>query len=204
MRFKRRSRLCAIPTSPCWRWVASDAASCFPFSDVDVLILIERESQAARHQECALRICPPAVGRGSAPEPFGAHRLPNAPKSTRATSSSASACSTAGCSLGSPDLYAKLENKLPAFFERQAHALTRHLCQLARERHEKFQGTFYHLEPNVKETPGGLRDLHLIDWLGKLRKRRMRKWPLAWWRPPGSFTRCAAFSITRRGAIRTC
>ena len=48
--------------------------------------------------------------------------------------------------------------------------LTRHLCQLARERHEKFQGTFYHLEPNVKETPGGLRDLHLIDWLGKLRK----------------------------------
>jgi len=72
--------------------------------------------------------------------------------------------------LGSPDLYAKLENKLPAFFERQANALTRHLSQLALERHEKFQGTFYHLEPNVKETPGGLRDLHLIDWLGKLRK----------------------------------
>ena len=61
-------------------------------------------------------------------------------------------------------------NKLPGFFERQGRVLTRHLCQLARERHEKFQGTFYHLEPNVKETPGGLRDLHLIDWLGKLRK----------------------------------
>ncbi len=71
---------------------------------------------------------------------------------------------------GSSDLYSKLENKLPGFFERQGRVLTRHLCQLARERHEKFQGTLYHLEPSVKETPGGLRDLHFMHWLGKLRK----------------------------------
>ncbi len=32
-------------------------------------------------------------------------------------------------------------------------------------RHAKFNDTTYNLEPNVKESPGGLRDLHMILWL---------------------------------------
>jgi [protein-PII] uridylyltransferase len=53
--------------------------------------------------------------------------------------------------------------------EKQSRALARELCRLARARHGKYQDTFYHLEPDVKETPGGLRDLQLIHWLGNLR-----------------------------------
>src|SRR5690349_2242037 len=34
-----------------------------------------------------------------------------------------------------------------------------------RQRHAKFQDTPYSLEPNVKESPGGLRDLQLILWI---------------------------------------
>ncbi|WP_042298674.1 [protein-PII] uridylyltransferase [Paraburkholderia kururiensis] len=34
-----------------------------------------------------------------------------------------------------------------------------------RQRHAKFQDTPYALEPNVKESPGGLRDLQLILWI---------------------------------------
>jgi [protein-PII] uridylyltransferase len=34
-----------------------------------------------------------------------------------------------------------------------------------RQRHAKFQDTPYALEPNVKESPGGLRDLQLILWV---------------------------------------
>jgi len=41
-------------------------------------------------------------------------------------------------------------------------------AQLARARHAKYAGTFYHLEPNVKETPGGLRDHQLVCWLDQL------------------------------------
>ena len=32
-------------------------------------------------------------------------------------------------------------------------------------RHRKFRDSAYQLEPNIKESPGGLRDLHMIRWL---------------------------------------
>jgi [protein-PII] uridylyltransferase len=36
-----------------------------------------------------------------------------------------------------------------------------------RQRHAKFADTPYSLEPNCKESPGGLRDLHLMMWLAR-------------------------------------
>lgn len=38
-----------------------------------------------------------------------------------------------------------------------------------RERHARFDGTVFMLEPNVKEGPGGLRDLHLARWVARAR-----------------------------------
>ena len=34
-------------------------------------------------------------------------------------------------------------------------------------RHLKYNQSAYQLEPNIKESPGGLRDLHMIQWIGK-------------------------------------
>ena len=70
---------------------------------------------------------------------------------------------------GDRTLYAGLADRLPRFIHANRDALVRNLAQLTRDRHTKYAGTFYHLEPNVKDTPGGLRDYQLVCWLAQLR-----------------------------------
>jgi [protein-PII] uridylyltransferase len=70
---------------------------------------------------------------------------------------------------GDRPLYASLAERLPRFLRASRGDLVRNLAALTRERHSRYGGTFYHLEPNVKETPGGLRDYQLVRWLEQLR-----------------------------------
>ena len=42
------------------------------------------------------------------------------------------------------------------------------LARLTRERHAKYGDTLFHLEPNIKECPGGLRDANVCEWLSGL------------------------------------
>jgi len=69
---------------------------------------------------------------------------------------------------GDAALNAKLDSRLPAVLSKHARDIRRSLSSSARIRHAKYQNTSHHLEPDVKEAPGGLRDLNLINWLAKL------------------------------------
>lgn len=66
-------------------------------------------------------------------------------------------------------LYELLSDKLPKFVHAHRDPLGRGLARLARERHARFGNTIHHLEPDIKEAPGGLRDLQLLRWLGAIR-----------------------------------
>jgi [protein-PII] uridylyltransferase len=61
-----------------------------------------------------------------------------------------------------------LDQRFPKFLASQKSTIARELCRSARDRHTKYQDTIYHLEPNVKEHPGALRDVHVIHWLSKI------------------------------------
>lgn len=70
---------------------------------------------------------------------------------------------------GDPALLAEFDAEMPRFYRMHGKSLMRHLARLTRFRHAKFQNTIYHLEPNVKETPGALRDLQAVRWFEQLR-----------------------------------
>jgi [protein-PII] uridylyltransferase len=69
---------------------------------------------------------------------------------------------------GSSGAWAEMERGWPAFIRSRGKELARNLAALTRERHAKSHNTVFQLEPNIKESPGGLRDLHVIHWLGGL------------------------------------
>jgi [protein-PII] uridylyltransferase len=54
---------------------------------------------------------------------------------------------------------------IPKMIAREAQELQRNLVELTRARHKKYGDTIFHLEPNVKESPGGLRDFQVARWL---------------------------------------
>jgi [protein-PII] uridylyltransferase len=78
---------------------------------------------------------------------------------------------------GDAALHARLASKWPAFVEKYGPKLSQHLVQLTHVRHAKYQNTLHHKEPDVKECPGGLRDLHLIGSLSHLEPDRTHMTP---------------------------
>jgi [protein-PII] uridylyltransferase len=67
---------------------------------------------------------------------------------------------------GDAKLFAQLhENVIPKLVARESGPLTQKLSELTRERYSKFGETVFHLETNVKDGPGGLRDYNLASWL---------------------------------------
>jgi [protein-PII] uridylyltransferase len=80
---------------------------------------------------------------------------------------------------GSRELYAKFESDvLPAVILREWDTVIQNLAEMARARHAKYGNTIFHVEPNVKECPGGLRDYHLAQWLTLLNAiHDQRAWP---------------------------
>lgn len=80
---------------------------------------------------------------------------------------------------GDPDLFRRLHDKvIPKVVMRESKALLQGLAEVTRERHAKYGMTLYHLEPNLKEAPGGLRDCNVACWLALISAMdKLHDWP---------------------------
>ena len=80
---------------------------------------------------------------------------------------------------GDRDLFDRLHQKiLPKFFVREGNYIIQQLAEVTRSRHAKYGNTVFHLEPNIKEAPGGLRDYNVACWMALLSALdQERRWP---------------------------
>jgi [protein-PII] uridylyltransferase len=86
---------------------------------------------------------------------------------------------------GDAALFSRLRNEaLPALATREQNALLRALTEANRARHAKYGNTLFHLEPDLKDAPGGLRDFDIACWVTAIRElARHRRWTAP--DPPG-------------------
>ncbi len=70
---------------------------------------------------------------------------------------------------GDAELTARLlERSIPRLLGRDNKKIVARLLEVTQGRHAKYGDTLFHLEPNIKECPGGLRDVHVCEWLQRL------------------------------------
>ena len=81
--------------------------------------------------------------------------------------------------LGDRGLFDRLHDKIiPKLVLREAQSLVQSLAEVTRSRHAKYGDTVFHLEPNVKDGPGGLRDYNVACWLALISAMdKLRDWP---------------------------
>lgn len=80
---------------------------------------------------------------------------------------------------GDAKLFTELhENVIPKVIARESRPLVQKLADLTRERYSKFGESVFHLETNVKDGPGGLRDYNLASWLEMITHlEHQHSWP---------------------------
>ncbi|WP_313077158.1 [protein-PII] uridylyltransferase [Melaminivora sp.] len=133
----------------------------FPASDVDVLVLLPEGTGASAAVESFISSCWDAGLEIGA----SVRTLPECLHEAAADVTVQTALLESRRVAGSARLFAELRRRHAAELDVRAFAVTKTLEM--RQRHTRYENTPYALEPNCKESPGGLRDLQLILWLAR-------------------------------------
>ena len=139
----------------------------FPHSDVDVLLLLPDNSEANDNPQLKAKIetfisnCwDSGLEIGSSVRTVADCVLEAAKDVTVQTS-----LLEARLVIGSKRNFVRLQTQLAGLLDAKAFFIAKTLE--LRQRHNKFENTPYALEPNCKESPGGLRDLQVILWVAQ-------------------------------------
>jgi [protein-PII] uridylyltransferase len=71
--------------------------------------------------------------------------------------------------LGSSEIYTRFADAMKSMIEKRSAALAKEFINERKKERLQFGETEYLLEPNVKRSRGGLRDIHLLRWLWQLK-----------------------------------
>jgi [protein-PII] uridylyltransferase len=152
----------------------------FPHSDVDLLFLTENESTQSAHREAIatfLRMLWDVrlrVGNST-------HTLAECGRLYRDNLEFNISLLDLRYLAGDADLYTRLRNSVvPHMVGRDRQDLVRNLVELTGQRHAKHGHTIFHLEPNLKDAPGCLRDFHVCRWLARIEELEKNRG----WTPP--------------------
>jgi [protein-PII] uridylyltransferase len=137
-----------------------------PFSDIDLMLLYDR--QAAEPVAAAAKRLLQDLFDAGADVGQSVRTVDDACRLAAADATVLSSLLECRPLAGNPDLVARLETRLRGLLQRSQLRQARALVDARREEAVKYGETVALLEPNVKRSPGGLRDIQLVRWLGRI------------------------------------
>jgi [protein-PII] uridylyltransferase len=146
----------------------------FPFSDVDLLYLLDGKVQEKEVKQPIRRMSQELWDSGIRLSPVTRKRA-ECERFDPDNVEFSLAMLDHRLLAGDAAVYEKLAGVgLPKLLEKEHKGITAGLLELTAERHGKYGETLFHLEPNIKDCPGGLRDVHVCGWLKVLGEAGVR------------------------------
>ena len=140
----------------------------FPFSDVDLLFCTDKGAGA--EAGAALRRISQALWDGGLRASVSSRKLSDCERFKAADPEGSLAMLDLRFVTGDEALFGGLRTRiLEKRSVREARSLGSAAAELTRERYARSGQTLFHLEPNIKDVPGGLRDANVAVWLARLR-----------------------------------
>ena len=150
----------------------------FPYSDVDVLFLHESELSETAQKQTIPRLCQALWDLHLRVSPT-TRSLAECGKLHRDNLEFNISLLDSRYLCGDTGLFEQLHSRvIPKMVAREALELQQRLTDLTSARHNKYGHTIFHLEPNIKDYPGGLRDYQVACWLSLISElEKTGVWP---------------------------
>ncbi|MGB8887519.1 MAG: [protein-PII] uridylyltransferase [Candidatus Korobacteraceae bacterium] len=140
----------------------------FPHSDIDLLFLAESEAGRDGSQDAVRSVCQTMWDIGLRVSP-ATRTLKDCSGFDQSNIEFTLSLLDSRFLAGDGSLFERLHAKaLPQLIARESDVLLQRLSEMTQARYQRFGNTIFHLEPNLKDGPGGLRDCHVSRWLGMI------------------------------------
>ena len=140
----------------------------FPYSDVDLVFLAATGEAAGKFKDAIQSL---TQGMSEIGLKTNLTALTNSDFSQLDSENMDGILSLLDCRFlgGDEELFSILQGRLvPDVMVRESHALVERLAELTRNNQRKYANTVFHLEPNVKDGPGGFQDYVTARWLAAM------------------------------------